>query len=114
MLGMLRHNLQQGQLEMLKKKHKVNSQNLLNDSLTIDIEDTNDDFYLEEEFNEELLQVSTEAADIDMGYELTIENLFDLQMFAQNREETIERSSIVYSQTPTGTNEDWSIDDIFH
>ncbi|CAG8578765.1 7114_t:CDS:1 [Cetraspora pellucida] len=112
MLGMLHHDLQQGHLEMLKKKPKVNSQDLLNDSLTVDIEDTNIDFYLEKEFNEELLQVSAEAADIDIRYELTIENLFNVRMFEQNREKTI-KSSIVYSQTPTGTNENWLIDDIF-
>ncbi|CAG8659032.1 5896_t:CDS:1, partial [Dentiscutata erythropus] len=60
-----------------------------------------------------LMQISTKATDIDMDDELTIKNLFDVQMFKQSQEETIERSSILYSQTPTITNEDWSIDDIF-
>ncbi|CAG8772365.1 19626_t:CDS:1, partial [Racocetra fulgida] len=53
-------------------------QDLLDDSLTIDIENTNIDFYFEEEFNEKPLPVCTEAEDIDMKDELTIENLFNI------------------------------------
>ncbi|CAG8601237.1 32588_t:CDS:2 [Gigaspora margarita] len=103
MLGMLHHDLQQGQLEMLKENPKANSQDLLDNSLTIDIEDTNANFYLEEEL-ENLC---------NMEASLTIESLFNIRMYKQIRVETIERSSIVYFQTPTSTSENWSIDDIF-
>ncbi|CAG8672147.1 42611_t:CDS:1, partial [Gigaspora margarita] len=112
MLGMLRHDLQQDQLEMLKESPKVKSQDLLDNSLTIDLEDTNADVYFEKEF-EESLQFGAEVEDIDIEDELTIESLFNIQMYEQIREETIKRSSIVYSQIPTSTSEDWSIDDIF-
>ncbi|CAG8678954.1 17974_t:CDS:1, partial [Racocetra fulgida] len=51
---------------------------LFDDSLTIEIEDTTVDVYLEKELDEELLQISTKAVDIDMEDELTIENLFNI------------------------------------
>ncbi|CAG8760918.1 21538_t:CDS:2 [Gigaspora margarita] len=108
MLGMLRHDLQQGQLEMLKESSKVKSQDLLDNSLTINLEDTNADVYLEKEF-EESLQFGAEVEDIDMEDGLTIESLFNIQMYEQIQEETIERSLIVYSQTPTSTSEDCSV-----
>ncbi|CAG8706805.1 19847_t:CDS:1, partial [Racocetra persica] len=71
---------QQDQLKILKKEPKVNSQDLLNNSLIIDIEDTNINFYLEKEFDKEPLQISAEAEDIDMENKLTIENLFKIQI----------------------------------
>ncbi|CAG8637369.1 25768_t:CDS:2 [Dentiscutata erythropus] len=81
----------------------------VDDSLIIDIEDTNIDFYLEEEFDKEPLQFGVELEDIDIEDGLTIENFFNIQMYEQNQKETIERSSIDYSQPPTSTTEDWSI-----
>ncbi|CAG8661276.1 9959_t:CDS:1, partial [Dentiscutata heterogama] len=92
------------------KNSKKKSQDLLDDS---DIEDTNIDFYLEKELDEELLQFGIEAEDIDIKNELMIENLFNIQIYKQNQEKTIKKSSIDYSQLSTNTTEDWLIDNIF-
>ncbi|CAG8752638.1 3681_t:CDS:1, partial [Dentiscutata heterogama] len=73
------------------KNVKKKSQDLLDDSLTIDIEDTNIDFYFEEKFDEKPLQFHIKAENIDMEDRLTIKNLFNIQIYKQNQEKTIKR-----------------------
>ncbi|CAG8817455.1 10483_t:CDS:1, partial [Dentiscutata erythropus] len=57
MLGMLRHDLQQGLPEVLKKRPKVNDQDF-EDFMNSDVENADVDPYFEEELDEEFLQIS--------------------------------------------------------
>ncbi|CAG8695299.1 16241_t:CDS:1, partial [Dentiscutata heterogama] len=77
-------------------------------------DNTNNDLFFEE-FEEEFLQISIEAIDFPMNEDSVLESFFNISVFEQIQKRSEENLPVSLQMAPSteGTDENWSVDDIF-